>query len=47
MATRVGKRTVSFQNVNLLSSAAIGGKKEGEGLLFNFKLRAKFCVNVK
>ncbi len=33
MATRVGKRTVGFNNVNLLSSAAIGGKKEGEGPL--------------
>ena len=33
MATRVGKRTVAFDNVNLLSSAAIGGKKEGEGPL--------------
>ena len=33
MAKRVGKRTVEFENVYLLSSAAIGGKKEGEGPL--------------
>lgn len=36
MAKRIGKRTVEFEEVFMLSSAAVGGKKEGEGPLKDY-----------
>ena len=48
MSVKQGRYTLMLPSAPGISGyAAVVGKKEGEGLLFNFKLRVKFCVNVK